>query len=296
MGESGCAGLVYSQTTHTRQGDGPSFLLVDAQKKRLKRLKHATITRARLLTQGLQRGGVRYRVAFLTLTYAQVDRWRPSHVRDFMTRLRNWMGRRGHQMHGEWVAELQKRGAVHYHVLLFLPRGLTLPKPDKQGWWPHGMTNCKWARNPVGYIAKYASKGQESGAFPKGCRTHAGFGLNQAQRSILSWWLLPRSVRRAGHSGHRWCRAKGGGWLSRLTGEILPPTHVFAGRIAGRLVLVPVDSFRALPCVVPMERGDVQRVLEAVVRARPKAGDWSCATPDVPPHLLRWVPINDFRE
>lgn len=285
-------GLVYSQTTHTRGGDGPSFVMVDTRRKRMKRLKHATITRARLLTQGLQRGGVRYRAAFVTLTYERVEQWHPGHVRAFMTHVRNWLGRRGHVMRGEWVAELQKRGAVHYHVLLFLPRGLMLPKPDKRGWWVHGMSNCKWARNAVGYIAKYASKGQETGQFPRGCRTHAGFGLTAAQRSILSWWMLPRAVRAAGHSGHRWVRAKGGGWLSRLTGEILPPTHKYAGRVGGNAILVPIAEYRALPPYPALSQDAIARALQ--VRC-PNAADWCAPSVERPVWMQEWKPINDFK-
>lgn len=157
------------------------------------------------------------------------------------------------------------------------------------------MTNCKWARNPVGYIAKYASKGQVGGQFPKGCRTHAGFGLSEIQRSILGWWLLPRRVRAAGHSGHRWVRAEGGGWVSRLTGEYLPPTHVYAGRAAGKLVLVPVAEYVRLPLFSSLSVSEIQRVLKAAVRARPKASDWCCPSPDVPQWLADWVPVNDFR-
>jgi Protein of unknown function (DUF3296). len=42
------------------------------------------------------------------------------------------MERRGHKLPYVWVAELQKRGALHYHVLLWLPRGLTLPNPTSK--------------------------------------------------------------------------------------------------------------------------------------------------------------------
>ena len=62
-------------------------------------------------------------------------------------------------IHYVWVLELTKRGRPHYHVLFWLPRGISMPKADKQGWWRHGMTNTVPARSPVGYLCKYTSKG-----------------------------------------------------------------------------------------------------------------------------------------
>jgi len=40
-----------------------------------------------------------------------------------------------------------------------------LPKPDKQGWWPHGMPKIESCRKQsVGYLIKYATKGQQTTA------------------------------------------------------------------------------------------------------------------------------------
>ena len=156
----------------------------------------------------------------VTLTYRDVGEWRPGHLPALLQTMRKWVQRRGHGLRYVWVAELQRRGAVHYHLLLWLPKGLTLPKPDKQGWWPHGLTRIEWARKPVGYLAKYASKGGEAAEFPKGCRLHGHGGLAAAARVIASWWRCPEWVRSHWGSDHRPRRVRGG-FLSRLTGEVL---------------------------------------------------------------------------
>jgi len=127
-----------------------------------------------------------------------------------------------------WVAELQKRGAMHYHLLIWLPKGLSLPKPDKQGWWPHGMTKIEWARNAVGYMAKYASKGDSSNKFPRGARIHGCGGLTGVQLQEARYWKRPTWVREKTVIGDQVKRHHGGGWLDHDTGEILEsPWEVF---------------------------------------------------------------------
>jgi len=84
------------------------------------------------------------------------------------------------------------------------------------------MTQTVKATNPVGYIAKYASKGGNSSDFPKGCRMCSSGGLEIHSRWLKAWWLMPKYVR-------VWCpnhldrpiRAKGGGFVSKVTGDFL---------------------------------------------------------------------------
>jgi len=117
---------------------------------------------------------------------------------------------------------MQKRGAIHYHVVVWLPKGLTLPKPDKQGWWRHGMTNIEWARRAVGYVAKYASKGQDirGDQLPAGARIHGCGGHEVEERQERSWWALPGWLRELWGMEHSAKRCSGG-WVSRLTGEVV---------------------------------------------------------------------------
>ena len=98
-----------------------------------------------------------------------------------------------------------------------------MPKWDKQGWWPHGMTQRVVAQNPVGYLMKYLSKIGPLQAFPKGARIHGYGGLTQQARGICTWLNLPD-----------WCKQRFGvGQLKtvacrrvvRDTGEILEPMY-----------------------------------------------------------------------
>jgi hypothetical protein len=133
----------------------------------------------------------------LMATYRPGVEWQPRHITGLIKNLRMWAKRQGAEIAPYvWVAELQQRGAVHYHILIWLPKRLSLPKPDKQGWWPHGFTGRAIARNAVGYLAKYASKIEsKTGAFPDGCRIHGAGGLELPRRREKRWWMLPRDVR-----------------------------------------------------------------------------------------------------
>lgn len=69
----------------------------------------------------------------VTLTYRNIDDWCTDDISYFMRLVRQWCKRRQIAVRYVWVAELQKRSAVHYHVVFWLPIGISLPKPDKQG-------------------------------------------------------------------------------------------------------------------------------------------------------------------
>ena len=218
--EARALGLVHSSTSDTVE--------LDTCDLRKKRMRKATITGARLIQHQLSRGGQRTYPVMITLTYAGMDLWHSQHVSVFLKICREWFRRQGKRFHYCWVAELQQRGAVHYHVLVWMPKGITLPKPDKHGWWPHGMTRIEKARNAVGYMAKYVSKKATSRPFPKGLRMHGRGGLNNTGRIEMRWWCSPLWVR-------QWCsnitdvrRVTGGGFVCVDTGEWRPsPYEVF---------------------------------------------------------------------
>lgn len=171
-----------------------------------------------------QRGGFRHYLAMVTLTYAPDVEWHPYHITEFQKRLRAWLKYRGFGYRNVWVSELQKRGIPHYHIAIWVPHGLRLPKPDRNGWWPHGMSNVEGVKKPFGYLTKYLSKGQDTiHKFPKGMRTHGSGGLSKEAQLERRWWLAPKYVR------DRWpsieddvVRAQGGGWVSRKHGDWMP--------------------------------------------------------------------------
>ncbi len=176
-------------------------VVIDPRKARCQRLRR-TITEAAKLHErearwALERlGRSAYRKTFITLTYRPGETWEPRHVSRFVRLMRQWFKRREYPCRFVWVGELQKRGALHYHVLVWVPRRLRLPRPDACGWWPHGMSNIETARNPVGYMVKYATKTrpEDIRRLPKGVRLHGNGGHDPATRVHLRERLWPQWV------------------------------------------------------------------------------------------------------
>lgn len=141
QGATAGPGLVNFRTSDTQLIDP---IEIDQELARLKRMTRS-VTWVGLIFETFL-GPKRFKPAMVTLTYREVDAFEPLHITKLLKCIRSWLARRGRKLHYVWVAELQQRGALHYHLLIWLPRGLTLPKPDKQGWWPHGSTRIEWAR------------------------------------------------------------------------------------------------------------------------------------------------------
>ena len=210
------AGLVYSQTSGTPAG---RVIRVDREASRLKRLRCSVLTAARLHVQEKSR----WKVAMLTLTYRPDVDWAPGQISSVVRHIRQWLARKGHEMRFVWVQEFTKKGRPHYHLLLWLPLGLTIPKPDKQRWWPWGMTKIEWARNAVGYIAKYASKADALHQPAKGARMHGNGGLTGGALIEQRWWKLPGWLRDRVEPSDGLRRAPvgtGGGFINPDTGEV----------------------------------------------------------------------------
>lgn len=239
------SGLVSITTSHTPENlhtcgafpvgcfpSRPDAVLIDQEAMRLKRLKKNVITSARYH----QREAKRSKPLMVTLTYRPGVDWNAKQIASYLTNVRNWLSRKGHICRYVWVFELTKAGRPHYHVLFWLPRGLTMPKADKRGWWPNGLTRTEWARNAVGYLAKYASKGTDD-VIPKGVRLYGVGGLSLTSRLYRAWWNLPTCVRHWGFPADRWRRAAGGGWVCRSgqrSGEwreSLWAVQIVAGRV-----------------------------------------------------------------
>jgi hypothetical protein len=168
---------------------------------------------------------------FLTLTYADGGDWEGGHIAAFRKAMNHWCIARRVRLRFVWVAELQKRGAIHYHVIVWLPKGKYLPFADAQGWWPHGRTNIVNAQSPIGYITKYASKATAADAlgYPKGARICGYGGLQPEGRRHLRYWNAPFWVRDE-LGGRADIRKVAGGYCNKLTGEFLPsPWRVEVG-------------------------------------------------------------------
>lgn len=184
---------------------------------RLKKMKRTVITTSRVIQETLTTNRQKFKVAMVTLTYRDDVEWDSRHISSYLHCVRQWAKRRGYQVRYVWVMELTKRGRPHYHVVFWLPKGVSMPMADKQGWWKHGMTNSVWARKPVGYIAKYASKGlafigDDAPQLPKGARICGYGGLDLPMMDWKCWILCPTWLKELLENEQFSVRKKGSYW------------------------------------------------------------------------------------
>jgi hypothetical protein len=165
--------------------------------------------------------------AMMTLTYRPGVEWQRCHVSSLLDALSKWAARRNFSIPYVWVAELQERGAVHYHVILWLPVRVMIPMPDKRGWWPHGSTKVERARRAVSYITKYASKGDIGTKFPRGLRLWGAGGLCGEGREWRTWLRRPAWLRRSVDRFVRLTRLPGGLLVCEVTGESFRSPYEF---------------------------------------------------------------------
>lgn len=220
-------GLVPSiNNAETRDLD-PSSILVEKVQARCTRLRKNLGVAAKWLSTGTGQSWM------LTFTYARVDDWRPSHMREAITNLRKWLQRQFKwRLRYLWVMETQTRksgdqvgqSAPHYHLVVWVPVQVTREQLsfDALGWWPHGLTNAVKAKAPVRYVMKYASKFDNGGQFPKGARIYGIGGLSADGIACRRWINYPSFVQGNTSVHERSTRAKGGGWIIGRTGEWLP--------------------------------------------------------------------------
>ena len=165
----------------------------------------------------------------VTLTYREDVEWSPRQVSGYLKCVREWARRKAIFLHYVWVLELTKRGRPHYHVLFWLPKGVSMPKADKQGWWKHGMTRSEWAHSPVGYLCKYTSKGIDFdswGKLPRGGRLFGHGGYTPAMRITRAWRVAPAWVRELIDEVDG-VRKVGCYWVNRVSGMGIRSPFIF---------------------------------------------------------------------
>lgn len=222
-------GLVSVSTTHagidTKGLDTLFFLAefgisIDRQQARVTRLRKGVGVAAKSLHNA---SGPRCNKVMVTLTYAGSNaKWKPTHMTTFINRVRDWYKRStGQKLRYVWVAELQERGVIHYHAVFWLRKGVTMPKADKRGWWPHGMTRTEKAEKPIGYLMSYLSKIETKNVaeFPHGARIYGIGGLDKTGSDIKRWVLWPAYLQGNAASGDPFKPKKGGGFVNHETGE-----------------------------------------------------------------------------
>lgn len=165
--------------------------------------------------------GARYRPLFVTLTYRPEVEHRQRQVAEFFHHVRRWAEVRQAKVRYVWTLELTKAGRPHYHLVVWVPSSLRMPRPDSSGWWPYGLSQVQVARNPVGYLVSYIKKATPE-SLPRGARVFGAGGLTAHERQTKRFRLLPRYVRDEFERDDDVTRAKGGGWVSRATGAWRP--------------------------------------------------------------------------
>jgi hypothetical protein len=198
----------------------------DPHQSRMARLRRAVGFSARAIASQ-ERGRAASVPVMVTLTYRPGEDWQANHIKGFMQNVRKWHQQRGIACRYVWVGELQERGALHYHVVLWVPRGTKLPKPDARGWWPYGMTQRIVCTSAIGYLLSYLKKDKASefARFPKGVRSYGVGGLEPGMRRARAWLALPGFVQARASVGDVWRRVTGGGWRSP-DGSVWPSEFV----------------------------------------------------------------------
>ena len=225
------AGLVSVSTTHTRGLNlnplnlptviwmADNAILIDRQKSRVTRLRKGVGVAAK----AIHNMAGHCRKVMVTLTYALDNRaWDAKHMTSYTTNVRNWYKRQtGQKLRYVWVAELQERGVIHYHCVFWIVKGVTMPKADKRGWWPHGMTKTEKAVKPIGYLMSYLSKIETKNVmeFPHGARIYGIGGLDKSGADFKRWVLWPSYLQGNAAVGEQYKPATGGGYTNASTGE-----------------------------------------------------------------------------
>lgn len=210
---------------------------LEPQKVRLARVRKRVMTFSDLAGDKNRSGCLPGRWIFITLTYAKIEDWQGKHISVYLNHLRDWAARRQTKIGYVWVAELQERGAVHYHLACKVERQFTLPKPDKAGWWVHGWSRIERVEKTVrNYLSKYLSK-QGEGVFPAGCRLTGQGGLPPDGRAWARFQARPAYVREECNPADYPKRCRGGHTYSGA----LPLPTPWAGR---RLVNGNVALYR----------------------------------------------------
>lgn len=155
------------------------------------------------------------------LTYKPGVEWKANDIRDFIARLKRKVGQKN-IIGMARVGELQQRGAVHYHIIIVVKKGVRIPKPDKSRLWLHGSSRVEVARSPF-YIVSYTKKKyQKEGIFPKGLRMYEVWINPEYITMLEKWyfrlstlpaWLKAQIIKDVDNLGAKWDRLVGGGWL-----------------------------------------------------------------------------------
>lgn len=206
---------------NTRTGESIWFDAHQARLSRMRRRVHAWSQAMSDLYRPKQT-----RLVMITLTYEEVEAWRPKHISEYMKRLREKLD--DELLAYAWVGEMQERGAVHYHMYILVQSGADVPRPDESGMWVHGSSRIETGRSPF-YMVKYVGKEYQKHGYPKGMRMFAVgirkdaiplYLMHRFKMSTLPKWLRGE-VEKLGvvALGLMPKPSPGGGWVLKIPAD-----------------------------------------------------------------------------
>jgi len=147
-----------------------------------------------------------------------------------------------------------------------LPKGMTIPKPDKSGMWSHGSSRVEWIRvSGKRYMSKYAQKDeQKGGVFPHGLRLCGAGGLQSDARAWWTWLLSPRYVREEVEPSDL-PRRVAGGW--RCSDGYFIPTPWAADFVGWGVILRRKSIDERWNCALDSDQVNTYRRREAFIDA-----------------------------
>jgi len=163
----------------------------------------------------------------VTLTYHDQSAYTKKHISTFVDALRRVLHRLGHRFPYAWV--LEKAGQLHYHLMLWLPRGFKLDFACLEKWWPWGSTWVENCRNIKAW-GRYMAKCDSMAKLPKRARFYGYGGLDEAGKTAVARAGMPLWLTQLLPADHRAHRCLGGGWMDIVTGEIYRSPYVWTPR------------------------------------------------------------------
>jgi hypothetical protein len=176
-----------------------------------------------------------YRLVMVGLTYRDGREWTADDIREVVRRYQEVLRER--LITYMWVAELQRRGDPHYHLVLVVKPGTDVPKPDEAGLWLHGSSSRETWHN-LSYLESYAGKLEQKGLgewyYPLGCRI-----VGLSWRHLASCAPTSELIRKESMLP---------GWVKACCGpgELMGAEHVRGGWLVGSWLLQTRYSFVGL--------------------------------------------------
>lgn len=167
-----------------------------------------------------------YAVA-VTLTYAKDTDFYTKNISRFLECLRSKLEQKSHRLLYAWV--LERAGAFHYHLALWLPRGFKLDSKQLTKWWPWGSTWIQGCRKVSAWI-HYISKRNCKKDLPKGARAFGCGGLDEQAKETVQHAMFPRWLKALLSPDAKVKRVAKVGWINLETGEVYESPWIWTPR------------------------------------------------------------------